>query len=392
MKLWKKLLLVYAGLLLMLPCVLLEGKEWLGTVHAEDANVVIAGRTLSSLMPVLDFNNCKISDYEAFAIELSQFPCLTRVELCGSNLSNEQMEGLQNLYPNVKFVWNLRLGNYWTVRTDQVAFTTNKGPGPDLTSADVEQLKYCTDMVALDIGHNAVKDVSFLNYMPKLRILILVDNRVSDLTPVASCKDLVYLETFVNPIRDITPLTNLVNLIDVNISYNRFTDITPILHKPRLERLFVTHCGLSQVQLDQLKAEYPNAQIEYTVSQSIDAGWRLNPRYKAMRTMYKTNTVSDLFMTDTDRILYYMDVFNYEYYVTRYPEVVAVVGNDPLQLLYYFLDYGVAQGQQASETFSVVAYMMYNPELQELYGDDLNKYFMHYMGCGYKENRITVGA
>lgn len=395
MKMSKKMLLLYVVVILCLPVLLMGTKGIVNnasTVNAEDANVIIAGRTVSSLSPTLDFNKCKITDYEAFVRELGQFPCLTRVELCGSNLSNEQMEGLQNVYPNIKFVWTLNLGNYWTVRTDQVAFSTNKGKGPDLTNADVEQLKYCTDMVALDIGHNAVSDVSFLRYMPKLRILILVDNRVSDITPITACKDLVYLETFVNRITDITPLTNLVNLIDVNISYNRFTDITPILNKPRLERLFVTHCGLSQIQLEQLKAEYPQAQIEYTVTQSIDAGWRLNPRYKAMRTMYKTNTVSDLFMTDTDRILYYKDVFNYEYYVTNYPEVVAMVGNDPLKLLYYYLDTGVSQGQQASEEFSVVAYKVYNPELVEVYGDDYSKYFMHYMCCGYKEGRITVGS
>lgn len=353
--------------------------------------VMINGRQEASSATFLDFNKATILDFNSFVVELGQFPFLTRVEMCGSNLSNEQMEFLQNTYPNVKFVWSLRLGNYWTVRTDQVAFSTNKGPGPNLTNADVEQLKYCTDMVALDLGHNRVSDISFLYHMPKLRILILVDNRVSDLTPVASCKDLVYLETFVNPIKDITPITDLVNLLDLNISYNRYTDNQPILHKPRLERLFVSHTGLSMAQINELQAEYPNIHVEYQVKESVDGGWRSIPRYRAMRTMFKTNTVSELFMTDIDRFAYYANVFDYGYYVTAHPEVVALVGNDPLQVLYYFIDHGVAQGHQASPTFSVMDYALYNADLHDLYGVDLKAYFNHYMTRGYKEpQRILI--
>lgn len=354
-------------------------------------NVVINGRTVSSAETFLDFNHAKIASYDTFKLELGQFPFLNRVELCGSNLSNACMEDLQRTYPNVKFVWSIRLGNYWTIRTDQVAFSTNKGPGPDLTNSDTEQLKYCTDLVALDIGHNAVSDISFVRYMPNLRILILVDNRVKDLTPIESCKNLVYLETFVNPITDITPLTNLVNLIDVNISYNRFCDIQPLLNKPRLERLFVSHTGLSMEQIQELQAEYPNIHVEYQVTQSIDGGWRKLDRYRAMRTMFKTNTVSDLFMTNVDRVAYYANVFQYEYYVQHYPEVVAKVGLDPVALLDYFIDYGLVEGQQASPTFSIVDYAAFNPNLVEAFGLDYDLLFKHYMTRGYREpERICI--
>lgn len=390
MKLWHRLLFLYAAILMTVPAIIMEQKAALPVCAAEEVMVSIGGRTVSSHSTFLDFNKCKISDYDAFSNELSQFTFLKRVELCGSNLNNAQMEKLQNLYPNIKFVWTLVLHNCWTVRTDQVAFSTNKGEKSrvDLTSEDAAQLKYCTDMVALDIGHNEVHDVSFLEYMPKLRILIVVDNHLADISPVAKCKDLVYLETFVNRITDMSPLTNLVNLIDINISYNRFADITPILHKPRVERLFVSHCGLSSKQIAELEAEYPNAQVEYQVKESIQAGWRTNPRFKAMRTMYKQNVVSDLFMTDTDRLAYYAAVFDLNYYVNTYPEIVEEVGTEPLQLLYYWLDYGVANGQKASAAFSVAQYAAYNPDLQAAYGDDYTKYLMHYMARGYKENRI----
>ncbi len=363
----------------------------IGAVNTEDEVwIELEGKVVSNLSTTLDYNKAVINDYEKFVIALQQFPYLTRVELCESNLTNEQMENLQKCYPRIKFVWTLYLRNYWKVRTDQVAFSTNKGPGPDLRNEDVEQLKYCTDMVALDLGHNAVRDISFVEYMPNLRILILVDNRLVDLSPVAHCKKLEYIETFVNRITDFSALANLTNLRDINICYNRFTDITPLLNKPRLERLFVSHCGLSTEQLNQLKAEYPNVQINHTVTQSIHGGWRKTDRYYAMRTMFKSNTVSELFTTDTDWFVHYANVFNLEYYITNHPEVVAQVGTDPMEILYYFLDYGVAQGHQASPNFSVNAYKENNTDLYPVCGDDLNAYFRHYMGYGYKENRITI--
>lgn len=378
----KRMLFVVGTMSLILLSILFFKQETKATqVEAKLATIYdIEGKQVSNLSAVLDFSGCRISNYELFTEQLALFPNLSRVELYDSNLTNEQMEGLMQRYPNVKFVWTIRLANYWKVKTDQVAFSTNKGPGPNLRNADVEQLKYCTDMVALDIGHNWVSDISFVEYMPKLRILILVDNWVNDLSPIAKCKDLVYLETFVNPITDVSALTNLVNLIDINISYNRFTDITPILNKPRVERLFVTHCGLTREQLTQLEQEYPNAQIEYTVTQSIDAGWRTVDRYKAMRQMYKTNTVSELFLTDVDRLAYYQDVFDASYYAQRYPEVVRQVGDDSIDLLYYFLDTGISQGHQACERFSIIEYQLERTDLYPFYGSDLDKYFMNYIG------------
>ena len=379
----KKRAFMIAGIisLTLIPVVFWKQETEATQVEAQLATIYdIEGKKVSNLSAVLDFSGCKISNYELFMEQLALFPNLNRVELYDSNLTNVQMEGLMQRYPDVKFVWTINLGNYWKVKTDQVAFTTNKGPGPNLRNADVEQLKYCTDMVALDIGHNWVSDISFVEYMPKLRILILVDNWVSDLSPIAKCKDLVYLETFVNPITDVSALTNLVNLIDINISYNRFTDITPILNKPRVERLFVTHCGLTREQLNQLEAEYPNAQIEYTVTQSIDAGWRTVDRYKAMRQMFKTNTVSELFMTDVDRLAYYQDVFDAAYYAERHPEIVQQIGDNSMDLLYYFLDTGIAQGHQACESFSIIDYQLERTDLYPIYGSNLDKYFMNYIG------------
>ena len=64
-----------------------------------------------------------------------------------------------------------------------------------MTSKDIQVLKYCTDLQALDLGHQRITDLSVIgNYLKDLRILILADNKVSDVSPLANLKHLHYLQ------------------------------------------------------------------------------------------------------------------------------------------------------------------------------------------------------
>ena len=72
------------------------------------------------------------------------------------------METLQSNYPEKKFVWMIRIKN-WEIRTDIKAFSTGNieefdggyflGGGRNLHDEDTAALKYCTDLIALDLGH-----------------------------------------------------------------------------------------------------------------------------------------------------------------------------------------------------------------------------------------------
>lgn len=371
------LLLILTLLLSFIPNGLISGSKVNAMV---DIDVTILNNQYPITTKALYLNKAVIKDFELFSEDLSQLPFLERVELCGSNLDNEHMEILQNMYPDVKFVWNIRLGNFWTIRTDQVAFSCNKGPGPELYNADVEQLKYCTDMVALDLGHNAITDVSFVKYMPNLRVLILSDNHtLTDISPVATCKNLVYFEAWVCKIKDLSPLQYLVNLLDINMCYNKCSDITPLLKLPRLERIYMSHCGLSGNSIKQLRSTFPNATIEMSIAYTWDGGWRTVPRFYAMRNMYKTNTVSDLFLNDYDRLGYFSKVFNADFYSAKYPEIVEKVGNDPIDLLYHFLNYGIHEGQQGCESFNVVDFVADHQELIDTLGSDPGNWMRYYL-------------
>lgn len=263
------------------------------------AEVELAGEIFSTQAEELDFNSRKIRDYDQFFETIMLFHALSKVEMCDCGLSNEQMEELRDAYPNTKFIWRIHLGK-WSLRTDAVAFSvlitdyTHKR----MTSQDIEVLKYCTDLQALDLGHQAITDLSVIGeYLTDLRILILADNRITDLSPLANLPHLHYLEFFVNQVKDLTPLAQCRELVDLNISYNRgISDITPLLDLPVLERLWLESVSVSQADVDLLRETYPDAVIVNKGSGSVDQGWRKHARYFAMIDMYhKKDYISEEF-------------------------------------------------------------------------------------------------
>ncbi len=262
------------------------------------ADALLGGQLFDSSTEFIDLNWVNITDFEAFKANLRLFPHLTKIEMCGCGLSNEQMEELCNLYPNTRFVWRVYFGQ-WSVRTDAVAFSVliRNYEHKRLTSKDIEVLKYCTDLQALDLGHQAITDISVIgDYLPNLRVLILADNRITDLSPLTKLKHLHYLEFFVNQVTDLSPLAECRELVDLNISYNyRINDITPLLDLPLLERLWLERTSVSAKDVALLRKTYPNTRIINIGEGSVDQGWRTHKRYYAMLNMYYNDYISEEF-------------------------------------------------------------------------------------------------
>ena len=274
------------------------------------ADVELAGVMLSTETEELDFNFRWIPNYERFFETLVLFDRLTKAEMCDCGLTNEQLAALREAYPDTKFVWRIYLGK-WSLRTDAVAFSVliTRFDYRRMTSADIEVLKYCTDLQALDLGHQAITDISVIGeYLTDLRVLIVADNSITDLSPLANLPHLHYLEFFMNQVRDLTPLAQCRELVDLNISYNYgLSDITPILDLPILERLWMVSVSVSQADIALLRETYPNTIISLYGNGSTDGGWRTHPRYYAMINMYyNRDYISEEFskydgMADTDQ-------------------------------------------------------------------------------------------
>lgn len=233
--------------------------------------------------------------YEVFAL----LPSLTRADICKTGFTNAEYAALQDAFPDIRMIWEI-VWHHWTFRTDVVAFSTMKTCAQTffLYDEDAQYLRYCTDLVALDLGHNRVHDWSFLQYMPNLKILIAVDNQVEDLSWIRYTPKLEYLEFFVGYVTDLSFLQYTPNMVDLNISYNRVKDATYLYNLPRLERLWMEHTRIPYSEFKKLQAEYPNAKLVYNGEGSIDQGWRKHERYYAMRDMFKNNYVHELFADD----------------------------------------------------------------------------------------------
>ena len=224
---------------------------------------------------------------------LKALPKLTRVTMYDYRFSVKEMEGVLAAFPDITFDWTVRVGNY-LVRTDATAFSTLKGrQDPRYTAKQLEPLKYCTKLEALDFGHNNVNDLSFLSYWPHLKRLIIIDSKypVTDLSPLAELHELEYVELFMQDITDLTPLANKPNLLDLNLCHNNVTDLTPLYSNTNLERLWISYNkNLTEEEVAAFKQAVPGCQVETVEYQSTGAGWREHPRYFVLVESFKTRT------------------------------------------------------------------------------------------------------
>ena len=79
----------------------------------------------------------------------------------------------------------------------------------------IQGLEHATNMIALDLGKNAIVDVSPLSGLTQLQILFLDDNQISDVSPLASLTQLDLLFLTGNPISSLAPIEALIGGIQI---------------------------------------------------------------------------------------------------------------------------------------------------------------------------------
>lgn len=273
---------------------------------AESGTAAFMTLTVDTSVETLDLGDLVVSDYDALCAFLDQLPNLTQLDMYATKISRANIEMLAERYPNITFGWTMCVGDH-LVRTDATVFSTlHNNKSAAHKSTDFSVLKYCKNMMALDIGHNAADDLSFLSEMTELRVLIIACNRVEDISPLANLTKLEYLEIFKNKIRDISPLANLTNLIDLNICFNYIKDWTPLEGLTQLERLWVYNSNnymdsdpISKAVVQSLKEHLPNTHID-SKSYSTNGGWREHERYNILYTMFRSGEYTPFPGTQTD--------------------------------------------------------------------------------------------
>ena len=272
----------------------------LGGVDVE-FTVPLYGQEYSSEAEEIDLSGIPVQDGAAeLENALPAFSRLSRVVMCDCGLDSEEMDALNRRYEDIRFVWSVHFG-IWTVRTDATNFICNRTYNrSSLYSWQCRELRWCTDLIALDLGHKNVEDLSFLYDLPHLQYLILAEDPVRDLTPVGSLKELKWLEIFWTRAEDLSPLTECTALRDLNVCYvyakgdNAYAALSQM---PWLERLWCCGSNMSEAQIGQLREDLPDCEIfADRFGESTGGTWRYHPHYYEMRDafeMYYMNSGED---------------------------------------------------------------------------------------------------
>ena len=256
-----------------------------------DYVIRLCGRTFTPGDEEIDLSGVPVDDLDEIRAAVSLMPRLKKVVMSDCGVPDEVMDALDQEYEDVRFVWTVYFSIY-SLRTDATFFCAADVPAlnydaPLLNDAQLYPVRYCRDMIALDLGHMWIEDLSFLYNMPHLQYLILVGGRFHDITPIGSLEDLKYLEIFQTNPWDISPLLNCKKLEQLNMCYCFGFDLSPLKEMKQLKRLW--YAGLGPDRGWALIEALPDTQVYcpyYDPEGSTGGGWREDEAYYEMRDVF----------------------------------------------------------------------------------------------------------
>ena len=262
--------------------------------------VEIAGQTYTDSTAEVDLSAIQVTDLAEVERQMAYLPEAERLilGLCGIDdaawgssksklavceIENEEVAAFRDrVRDRYKVVWTVRLGPNIALRTDVDNFMPDHFKVGRLFNAHAYNLRYCEDMVTLDIGHMTLSDVSFLEFMPKLRHLILAWTEVQYIEAIRNCKELVFLELDNSCIRDYSPLLDCTALQDLNIG-NTYADIDPILEMTWLNNLYMIKCSSRSAYTATQHFLDSGVNVVVSGSATVASGWRKLQNYYDMR-------------------------------------------------------------------------------------------------------------
>ena len=214
-----------------------------------------------------------------------------KLENCG--VDYEILASIREDYPDTKVVWRVEFGGQYSLLTDEETLRTVYG----VYDSHVDILKYCTSLKYIDMGHNSeLTDISFVEYMPDLEIVILSGASMTDVNAFANHKKLEWLELAnCYQLRDISALESCDNLRFLNICFSKVTDLSPIENLP-LERFLYLNPRVDQETRTAFEENHPDCWVRFTGSDPYSLGWRYN----------------DIGITMFDYYLKIRDIFDYD--------------------------------------------------------------------------------
>lgn len=244
------------------------------------------GKTICTTDERIEYDRVYVGNegVEQIRQALDILPNCTYLLMDQCRVDHDVMDQLNRDYPNTQVVWRVNYGSCYSALTDS---TVVRCVG-DLDNFNSKNLKYMTEVVYLDAGHcYALSDLSFVSYMPNLKVAIFSDCGVSDLTPFSSCKKLEYIEIVnCNRLTDLTPMAQCVSLKGLNMSWVfSIEELDPLYGLENLERLYFGRHDFPQEEIDEARAALPDcwvtdhAESVAWISFNYSVGWRLDDEH-----------------------------------------------------------------------------------------------------------------
>ena len=242
--------------------------------------VELFGQTFEEDTTEVDISGNIVEACEDVEKLVACLPNLEKLIMSDCGIDSETMAQFRERQrENYKVVWTVYLGNICFLRTDAETFMPYKQGEGYLEDRETAELKYCEDIICMDLGHNYIRDLSFLEYMPKMKYLVLAHTKIRDITPIAACKELVFPEINWTYVQDYSPLVELKKLEDLNLS-RTYADVTPLLEMTWLKNLWIPNRPYDE---EIVVAALPDTYVEIVSPNT--KGWRHLENYYIMRDL-----------------------------------------------------------------------------------------------------------
>lgn len=240
----------------------------------------------------LDFTGKSLSSTEDAKMAAACMPYLEKIIMCDCGISNEDMDELNRSIGDVRAVWTVYIHGVspamdYPCRTDQEAFALSKinQSFGVMTYETLEPLKYCTDLVTLDLGHcEELTSIKFCENMTHLKYLIVGNTMLTSLEGLENCNELYYLEAFLTNISDISAIMDKTSLKHLNLCYTK-VDYHQLTGMTWLTRLWIKGATISGAELEELTSALPDTWIMTWNgdNSSVCYDWRYDDSYFEMR-------------------------------------------------------------------------------------------------------------
>ena len=243
----------------------------------------ICGTVIASDAEELDLSGKKVTSLQELEEKMSYFPNVKTVFLGECGLDNETLAAHRNrVRDQYKLVWTVSCGSKLKTRTDATTFMPVREQVYYFNDEEAYNLRYCEDMVCIDIGHMSIHNIDFVEFMPNLEYLILAHTQLQYIEPIRHCKKLKFLELDWSPLKDLTPLKECTALEDLNLG-NTFADFEPIKEMTWLKNLWMIDCSTGARY--QMTQALPDTKVMVTGAATVANGWRDLDNYYKMRDL-----------------------------------------------------------------------------------------------------------